>query len=240
MRTREALLALYAVVLTVAFGALLFLSARRQDNGAFDQITVHRINVVEPDGTPRLVISNKASFPGSFFNGKEYPRTDRSSTGMIFADDEGTENGGLIFGGSKGDKGTGSSYGHLSFDNYQRDQTMVLESDNDGPERHIYFGLNDDDSAAPITPEMSAEWQKVKALPQGPERDAATKAFKARYSLHLVQRGYFGRDVDRSVALVLKDTQGHARLTARVAPDGTPQIQFLDSNGKVLRTLGVQ
>jgi hypothetical protein len=37
---------------------------------------VHRINIVEPDGTPRLIISDRAFFPGLIDHGKEklYPR----------------------------------------------------------------------------------------------------------------------------------------------------------------------
>src|SRR5690348_18351473 len=43
-------------------------SARRQD---FDEITVHRIKVVEPDGTLRMVIANHATFNGVIVRGKE-------------------------------------------------------------------------------------------------------------------------------------------------------------------------
>jgi hypothetical protein len=32
----------------------------------FDELTVHRINIIEPDGTPRLIISDKAEFAGEF------------------------------------------------------------------------------------------------------------------------------------------------------------------------------
>jgi hypothetical protein len=46
-----------AVVLALA-GAINPTRAR------FDEITVGRINVEEPDGTKRLVISNRAQFPG--------------------------------------------------------------------------------------------------------------------------------------------------------------------------------
>jgi hypothetical protein len=31
----------------------------------FDEITAGRINIVEPDGAKRMVISNKAQFPGT-------------------------------------------------------------------------------------------------------------------------------------------------------------------------------
>lgn len=135
-------LAIYSGVLTLAFASVVLMGARKSaPNASFDQITVRRINVVEPDGTTRLVISNHAEFPGSYFMGKEYPRTDRDATGMIFIDDEGTENGGLIFGGKKDKDGTTHSWGHLSFDQYQRDQTMVLESYSDGSQRNDYYAV---------------------------------------------------------------------------------------------------
>ena len=38
---------------------------------AFDTITVHRINVVEPDGTLRIVISNHTSPPSAIRHSKE-------------------------------------------------------------------------------------------------------------------------------------------------------------------------
>ena len=164
---------------------------------------------------------------------KEYPRPDRQATGMLFNDDEGRETGGLIFGGNKDEK----SWGHLSFDEYQRDQTMALDSTWDGDSRTTAYSINDDNSVHPITPEELREWQHVRAVPEGPERTAARRAFLAKYPGALVNRGYFGRAADKSVGLILSDWQGQHRLIARVAPDGTPEIQFLDSKGKVLRTI---
>ena len=35
---------------------------------------------IEPDGKTRLVISNRARFPGSFYEGRELKRGDRQST----------------------------------------------------------------------------------------------------------------------------------------------------------------
>ena len=40
---------------------------------SFDEIDVHRINVVEPDGTLRMTISDRAQFPGMIVKGKELP-----------------------------------------------------------------------------------------------------------------------------------------------------------------------
>lgn len=66
---------------------------------------VHRVPIgnswfevykVAPDGTPRMVISNKSLFPGIVIKRQEHLHPDRQSAGMLFFNDEGTENGGLI------------------------------------------------------------------------------------------------------------------------------------------------
>src|SRR5215831_18802271 len=71
----------------------------------FAEIEVQRINVVEPDGTLRMVISDKAKLPGVIIRGKEERQEERPQAGMLFYNDEGSENGGLIFGGHKNGKG---------------------------------------------------------------------------------------------------------------------------------------
>jgi hypothetical protein len=237
--TDQRFLAVYSSLLTLSFAWVVLVGARNSATSAsFDQITVHRINVIEPDGTTRMVVSNNAEFPGSFYMGKEYPRSDRDATGILFNDEEGTENGGIIFGGKKDKAGVTHSWGHLSFDEYQRDQTLVMESSSDGDSRTTYYVINDDNTLHPITPEVSAEWQRVKAMPNGPERVAARKALEAKYPGGIVNRAYFGRARDKSVSFRLSDQQGHERLVARVAPDGTPLLQFLDASGNILRTIG--
>jgi hypothetical protein len=233
----QRLLTIYSGFITLAFAGVLLIGARKPSDASFDQITVHRINVIEPDGTMRMVLSDKAEFPGAYFMGKEYPRTDREVTGMLFNDEEGTENGGLIFGGKKDKDGTTHSWGHLSFDEYQRDQTMVLESNSDGNSRSTYYSLNDDDTPYALTPEVSAEWQRVKAMSPGPDRVAAGKAWHAKYPGGIINRGYFGRGRDKSVTLSLKDQQGRERLVASVGPDGSPRIDFLDASGKIIRSI---
>lgn len=102
--TGQRLLLIYAVVLTCVVTVMLLAGAAAPKTSDFDEITVHRINVVEPDGTLRMVISNHARLPGIIVRGKEQP-FDRPQAGMIFYNDEGSENGGLIFGGHRNPKG---------------------------------------------------------------------------------------------------------------------------------------
>ena len=78
-------LTIYSGVLTVVFAVTVLTGAAGSRNQAFGTITVRRINVVEPDGTVRLTISNRADFPGSWRHKKEYPRPDRrEAAGMLF------------------------------------------------------------------------------------------------------------------------------------------------------------
>ena len=122
----QRILLIYSGVLTSVLGVVLLAGAKSEKKASFDEIDVKRINVVEPDGPVRLVIADKSHFPGLILKGKEYPH-DRQTAGMLFFDDEGTEDGGLIFGGRKEKDGKVESWGHLSFDQYQGDQIMVLE-----------------------------------------------------------------------------------------------------------------
>ena len=84
--------ALFLTLVVAALALLLFLQSRRTPH--FKEIDAERINIVEGDGTLRLVISNhKLQHPGRM-DGKDLPRRDRPA-GMIFFNDEGDECGGL-------------------------------------------------------------------------------------------------------------------------------------------------
>jgi hypothetical protein len=55
----------------------------------FGEIAVLRLNIVEPDGTLRMVISDKARFPGIILHGTEHPHPNRKSAGMKGKDVDG-------------------------------------------------------------------------------------------------------------------------------------------------------
>jgi hypothetical protein len=241
-------LLIYSGLLTVAFSLTVTLGLARGDftlrhvsaseqhdaqHPDFDQITVHRINVVEPDGTPRLIISDKAEFAGEFYHGKEMPRPDRQdSAGMLFLNDEGTENGGLIFGGHKSKDGAFHSFGHLSFDEYEQDQTLSLDTDQDGGQRSSSYQINDNNTAL-LTPEVFSAYETVHAMPEGAEKQKAMATMMAKYPMKLHARASIERDPDKSAVLRLRDPEGRTRILLRVDAGGTPTMQFLDASGKV-------
>jgi hypothetical protein len=231
-------LAIYSGCLTVVFAVTMLTGFARPWSGStsFDQITVRRVNVVEPDGTVRLVISDKADFPGLYLHGKEIKRADRQdSAGMLFVNDEGTEDGGLIYGASK-DTGKGpSSFSHLSFDQYDQDQTLVLGASLEDGQKASGVTVNDVGGYA-ITPEFIADAERVKAMPSGTARAAEWTKFRQKYPGD-AERGFFGRQTDESVGVSLRDVQGRVRASLTVKPDGEPVLQFLNAEGKVTKEI---
>ena len=134
--TSSKFLVIYSGILTLIFVAtVVFGIFNKSNSNKFDQITVHRINVVEPDGTLRMVISNHDELPGIIVKGKEKP-FERPQAGMLFYNEEGSENGGLIFGGHKDKKGNVvNSGGSLSFDKYGANQIVQLAGVDDSEDR---------------------------------------------------------------------------------------------------------
>ena len=113
-----------------------------------DEIDVQRINVREADGTLRMVIANRSRLPGVIVSGKEQPAVDRPQAGMLFYNDEGTENGGLIFGGRKNAKGeVTDSGGSLSFDQYGGNQIVQLIGVHDSTDHIVGLLISDTDTA---------------------------------------------------------------------------------------------
>jgi hypothetical protein len=117
------------------------MGAKAHGTRTFDELQVHRIDIVEPNGTLRMVISNHDRLPGVIVKGKESPPSDRPQAGMLFYNNEGSENGGLIFGGHRNGKGEVlESGGSLSFDKYGASQIVQLAGVDDKDDR--FAGLD--------------------------------------------------------------------------------------------------
>ncbi len=217
-----------AGVIVLGSVAALAGAARSPQNGTFDSITVQRIDVREPDGTLRMVISDAAKAPGMIIKGQEHHHPSRQSAGIIFFNDEGTENGGLIFDGRQSPDGTRQSSGSLTFDRYEQDQTVQLMSSEEGQNRSGGVIVNDQ-------PDAKMDWAAIdRAAPlKGAAQLAAFKAAHAGGT----QRAFLGRGEDKSSELVLRDGAGRKRLVLHVSATGEASIEFLDANGRVARHL---
>jgi len=61
----------------------------------FETLTVERIDVVDPDGTTRLAIGNRAHPPAARYRGKIYERSIDDFAGIVFYEADGDETGGM-------------------------------------------------------------------------------------------------------------------------------------------------
>jgi hypothetical protein len=187
----------------------------------FGEIQVERIDVVEPDGMKRMVITSAGRFP-----------TDHRAAmaGMLFFNSDGIENGGLVIEGGRKD-GAVDHVVHLSMDRYDQDQTVVLRHQESGG---TYFsGLFIHDRPATSIGQLVARVKEVESLPEG-ARAQAMEELKKQSGAESPRRALFGRARDESSVLELADGQGRARARLRVTKDGAAALEFLDEAGAVV------
>lgn len=203
---------------------------------SFDVIDVHRINIVEPDGKPRAILSNSQRYPGAYFDGKEYPHPDRGqSGGLLFFNDDGTEAGGIAYYNDPKDKAAGAM---LTMDQYNQNETMKLiyqEAHGKRAAGLAVFGDHPDKSLKPLV-EASAALASAKT-------DADKQRLQTRVDQlakdsvgDFTTRAFFGKEGD-DAELILGDKQGNPRLRLVVDGAGNPRIELLDAKGKVTKKL---
>jgi hypothetical protein len=228
----------YALFTTVILGALT-LSAFGQQKQRFAEIDVERINIVEPDGKLRMVISNRPRSIGPIYKGQPFGYPGGGRPGIIFFNDEGTENGGLTFTGRRNADGRYQASSGFSFDQFNQDQVLYFQyNDNNGTRR---MGFTIADRADRDIFEMVKERDSIQAA----HTDTATRNPAMRRWAEqrpggrplFAQRVYVGRDPARSAVVNLSDPEGRVRLRMVVDSSGTPSLEFLDAAGAVTRKL---
>jgi len=224
---RRNLVYTWLAAISLVLGIIGWGQAAERSVPSFDEIDVQRINVREPDGTLRMTISSAAKAPGLIFRGTEHAFPNRQAAGILFFNDEGTENGGLLFGGSKRGQNVGGG-GHLSFDQYEQDQVISLDQTEEHGRRRAGLTFFDRPSTSiPLelidrlnTPEGSDEFERL----------AKTGGFG-------YPRLFIGKTEDRDSTVMLRDAKGLPRLKLTVTPAGVASIEFIDEAGRTVRRI---
>lgn len=228
-----------ALALLLSAGLLTaFARSREGRHEEFEEIDVGRINVIEPDGTVRLVLSNRSQFPGDWYRGTENARPDRRAfAGMLFVNDEGTEVGGLIFRGAGGDGGSDAALS-LTFDRCRQDQVLQLLHAESGGRTQTGVQVNDRPDPRDFSiADVRALLPELETL--GPaEREARIAALSDEGKLGQ-PRAFLGTTRERDSTLALRDAKGRIRLLFQVPADGVPRLELLDESGKVAGRLAV-
>jgi len=228
----------YAAV-TTALLAVLTMAAFRQasQKTRFAEIDVERINIVEPDGKLRMVISNRPRSIGPIYKGKPFGYPGGTRPGIIFFNDEGTENGGLTFTGRRREDGTYSSSVGMSFDQFNQDETLTLRYTDENGRKATGITIAERDERDIY--DLIMQRDSINKIADSTARTAALQLlFGPRNGVPLAaSRVYLGRDRSRSAVLSLSDPNGKPRLRLRVDSLGKASVEFLDESGAVTARL---
>jgi hypothetical protein len=237
IRREFRLLKTYAAIVTLVLGALSLSAFRRAAQPAkFTEIDVERINLREPDGKLRMVISNRARSIGPVYKGKPFGYPGGTRPGIIFFNDEETENGGLTFSGRTED-GKVRASGHLSFDQYGQDQVATLEYAEENGLRQMALAF--DDRADADIYYWVVRRDSIRAMPEGAARTEALRQLTQPVNgVPLsARRVFIGRDATKGAALVLSDRLGKPRIRLRVDSLGAASLEFVNDSGRVTSRL---
>jgi hypothetical protein len=194
-----------------------FSSFKESGHQKFETIDVQRINIIEADGTVKLILTNAGLFPNGEekINGRNTNADRKKRAGMFFFNEDGIECGGLIYDGEKKENGHSAGLS-LTFDQYDGDQVMqLLTTDSgNGDQRSVSSSLVFNDRLAKESQRKTSEIMSELA----DLRKSDPEAFKAKYAeykeLEMIgetPRIMLGKSRSQNNGLFLFDDKGMPR-----------------------------
>jgi hypothetical protein len=234
IRRRVRALQAYAGGATLALILLASMGfAQSNASPRMEELTVQRINIVDANGTLRMVLSNKDRMHPGVMDGITIDRP-RPVAGMLFFNDVGDEVGGLTFTGREVN-GRGTASGGLMFDQWKQDQTIGIQYSESQGQRSAGLQVWDRSETQRLS-ELIEALNAANKLQDEAARAAAIAAARAKAQPGQ-QRLFVGKDRARASTVSLSDANGKARLVLKVEADGSASIEFLDADGKITSRL---
>lgn len=212
---------------------------KTRENRQFGTIDVERINIVEKDGTIKMVITNEAHFPskGDVINSTNYHER-KKRAGMLFFNEEGKECGGFIYDGAKNKEGHSAGLS-LTYDQYDGDQVMqLLTTDTKkGEKRVVSSMLTFNDRAEHETQEGNQKiGDELEAIKDPNERMRKYQEYKAKGLIGSTPRILLGKTRSENNGLFLFDDNGVPRAQFSIDKDNQVKLVTYDENGAVTNT----
>ncbi|MDR0437563.1 MAG: hypothetical protein LBH22_04585 [Bacteroidales bacterium] len=229
----------FAVAMAIGMTFVISTAMKNSGNQKFTEIDVERINIVEKDGTVKMIITNVKRFPtGEIVNGNETHSSREKTAGMLFFNEDGLECGGLIYTGQKNENGHVAAMS-LTYDQYDGDQVMQLITvDNQqGDQRKVQSLLvfNDrekDESQAKML-EASKELNELRRKdPQAYEKKL--REYREQGMFKSTHRIILGKLENLDNGLFLCDDQGTPRAMFYVDKENNAKLDFLDEKGNII------
>ena len=199
----------------------------------FDEINVKRINIIEKDGTIRMVISNKELQHSGRMDGKDWEKRERQA-GMIFFNDLGDECGGLVYAAKKTADGKATSGMSITMDRYRDDQVIQILNDESIDEGKIFsqrgFFVND----YPTLNGINQRNEAIKEVEKITDDKARKTKIREIYQTHGIRNLLFlGKTKGNSQGLFIADQKGQPKLMIYVDEKGQPKIQTFTETGEI-------
>jgi len=204
----------------------------------FKEITAERINIVNADGTPVIVISNKQRIAAPVMGGKKYAVNISEGreymAGMIFFNESGDEMGGLVFNSFKMTNGRVAGIGHLSFDRFNDNQVLSLEynENKSGVRSGLTFYDRPGDGSFKKNLDLLEESGLKTTTPDRLKEINATLKEMSEKKETGVQRLFIGSRNEKA-QIELKDKKGNVRGRFYIDDNGEAKLEFLNERGEV-------
>lgn len=242
------LIFLRTFAVTVALGILVTISSafKKSGNQRFSEIDVERINIIEKDGTVKMIITNVDRFPNgnTIINNRPTNETRKKRSGMLFFNEDGIECGGFIYDGEK--KADGHSSGlSLTYDQYDGDQVMQLLTQDyaKGEERFVASSLVFNDRAKKETQLKTMEIAKELEELKKTNPELAGQKYKQYVEQELIggtPRVMLGKTRSENNGLFLFDDKGAPRAMFYVDKENNAKLDFFNDKGEVIASFPEQ
>ena len=232
LRRQLRFLRAYAVVNTLVMVVLATAAFRQATPQKFGHVSVERLDVVDANGTLRMVISNKDRMHPGVIDGVTIDRP-RPVAGMLFFNESGDEVGGLTYTGVE-TNGVRRANAGIMFDQFKQDQTIGFTYSEGNGRRSAGFQVWDraDSSLGDLVRQLNA----ANKLTDPAEKQKALEAARAAAPPG-PRRVFVGKTSDKAATVSLSDADGKPRINITVDATGNPRIEFLDAAGKVVSTI---
>jgi hypothetical protein len=233
LRTFAAVTAIGVIILTLS-------AFKKSGNQRFGEIDVERINIVEKDGTVKMVITNVEHFPnGTDKINKRSTNADRKKrSGMLFFNEDGIEAGGFIYDGKKNENGHSAGLS-LTYDQYDGDQVMQLLTQDvgKGDKRFVSSTLAFNDR--PSKESQLKTMEIMKELEELRKKDPKVmeekyKEYEAQGLVGGVPRVMLGKSRNQNNGLFLFDDKGMPRAMFYVDKENNAKLDFFDDKGNTI------
>ncbi len=231
-----------------AFGVTILTTSafKKLGNQRFTEIDVERINIVENDGTVKMVITNVARFPNGTdqINNKPTNADRKKRSGMLFFNEDGIEAGGFIYDGKKTANGHAAGLS-LTYDQYDGDQVMQLLTQDvaQGDQRFVSSTLafNDRPSKESQLKTMGIMKELEELRKKDPKlMQEKYKSYEAQGLVGGVPRIMLGKSRNQNNGLFLFDDKGMPKAMFYVDKANKAKLDFFDDKGNTIASFPEQ